>query len=62
MKTFEGIDFSRSSPAQCLDIVNQQSGLGLRCSRLGYILLVYVIRLRDIGNHRSQVYPVILIE
>ena len=62
METFERIDFSGSGPTQCLDIVNQQGRLGLRCSRFGYILLVYIIRLGNISNHRSQVYPVILIE
>ena len=45
METFERIDFSGSGPTQCLDIVNQQGRLGLRCSRFGYILLVYIIRL-----------------
>ena len=62
MKTFERVDFGRCGPSQCFDIINKQYGLSFFRSRFRQVLLVNIIRFRDIGNHRGEVDPLVLVE
>jgi len=62
VETFEGVDFGRSGPSQCFDVVDQQYGFPFFGSRFGQILLVDIIRFGDVGDHGSEVEPVVLVE
>ena len=62
METFERVDLGRSGPSQCFDIIDKQNGLSFFRSRFREVLLVDVIGFRDIGHHRGEVDPMVLVE
>ena len=62
VKTLEGVNLGRGRPAQGVNVINEKGCLRLRRARLRHVLLVNVIRLGDIRNHRGHIEPVVFIE
>ena len=60
-EVLERLNFGCGSPAQCLDIIDEQHGFAFACAGLCQVLLVDVVRLGNVGYHRREVNPLVLV-